>query len=158
MPAASRSRITRPFAVPHRRYARLPVREKAKEYLGTDASYRTVSHHQGMPILYDDREANSIPAGKDRVPGLAPSTVWRWLSWLGSLQNILREASQLIRQKAPGSALHREPWPLSTRKYRSDTRDQTLQRAAQCLVIEPLFQELFGRKMFPNFATAHGWN
>jgi hypothetical protein len=111
-----------------------------------------------MPILYDDREANTIRARRDRVPGLAASTVWRWLSWLGSLENMLREAGKLIRQKAPGSALHREPWPLSARKYRSDARRQALQRAAQCLVIEPLFRELFDQEIFPRFATAHGWS
>jgi len=156
-PAANVSQITHPFAAPHMRYARLPVREKAREYLGADKSYRQVIRHQGMPILYDDREANSIPAGPGRVPGLSASTVWRWLSWLGSLENVLREATQLIRQNTPSSALHREAWPLGVRKYRSDARRQTLQRAAQCLVIEPLFRELFQKEMFPNFATAHGW-
>lgn len=133
------------------------MREKAKEYLGTDTSYRQVVQHQGMPILYDDREANSIPAGKEGVPGLAASTVWRWLSWLGSLENLLREASQLIRRKAPSSTLHREPWPMPTGKYRSDARRQTLQRAAECLVVESLFRDLFEQEMFPHFATAHGW-
>jgi hypothetical protein len=157
-PAASGSPITRPFAVPHKRYVRPPVREKGREYLGTDTSYRKVVHHEGMPILYDDREANRIPAGKDRVPGLAASTVWRWLSWLGNLENVLREASQLIRRKAPSSALHRETWPLHARKYRSDARRQTLQRAVRCLVTESLFRELFDQEMFPHFATAHGWN
>jgi hypothetical protein len=144
--------------MPHKRYARLPVREKAREYLGTDTSYRKLTRHQGMPILYDDREANRIPADKDRVPGLAASTVWRWISWLGSLENMLRQACQLIRQKAPSSALHREVWPLPARKHRSDARHQTLQRATQCLVIEPLFRELFGQEIFPNYATAHGWS
>lgn len=146
-----------PFAVPHKRYARLPVREKAKEYLGTGASYRKVVQHQGMPILYDDRQGNGISARKDRAPGLAPSTVWRWMSWLGSLENILRQAWRLIRQKAPNSELHREPWPLPAEKHASDGRQQTLQRAMQCLVIEPLFRELFAQEIFPNFATAHGW-
>ena len=111
-----------------------------------------------MPILYDDRGANTIRAGRDRVPGLAASTIWRWVSWLGSLENMLREASQLIRQKAPSSALHREPWALHVRKHRSDARRQTLQRAAQCLVTESLFRELFDQEIFPHFATAHGWN
>ena len=143
--------------MPHKRYARLPVREKAKEYLGTDTSYRQVVQQQGMPILYDDREANHIPADKEGAPGLAASTVWRWLSWLGSLENLLREASQLIRRKAPSSALHREPWPMPTGKYRSDARRQTLQRAAECLVVESLFRDLFEQEMFPHFATAHGW-
>jgi hypothetical protein len=134
------------------------VGEKAKEYLGQDTSYRKAVRHQGMPILYDDREGNHIPGGKDCAPGLAASTVWRWISWLGSLENMLREAGKLIRQKAPGSVLHREPWPLSAQKYRSEARRQTLERAARCLVTESLFRELFGQEIFPNFATAHGWN
>ncbi len=142
--------------MPHKQYAGLLVREKARDYLGTDTSYRKVTQEQGMPLLYDDRDKKS--AGKDGVPGLAPSTVWRWLSWLGSLENVLREAYQLTRQKAPGNALHRETWPVSARKYRSETRRQILQRATQCLVIEPLFRELFDQEMFPNFATAHGWS
>jgi hypothetical protein len=70
---------------------------------------------------------------------------------------VLREASQLIRRKAPSSTLHREVWPMSTGKYRSDARRQTLQRAAQCLVVESLFRDLFEQEMFPHFATAHGW-
>lgn len=143
--------------MPHKRYAKLPVREKAGEYLGTDTSYRKLVHHQGMPILYDDRETNGISADKDGAPGLAASTVWRWLSWLGSLENVLREAGQLIRRKAPSSTLHREPWPMPTEKYRSDARRDTLQRAAQCLVVESLFRDLFEQEMFPHFATAHGW-
>jgi hypothetical protein len=110
-----------------------------------------------MPILYDDRGTNTIAAAEDRVPGLAASTLWRWISWLGSLENMVREAGKLIRQKAPGSVLHREAWPLSPRKHRSEVRRQVLERAAQCLVTESLFRELFGQEIFPNFATAHGW-
>lgn len=135
------------------------MREKAKEYLGGETSYRQVVRHGGMPILYDDREpASMLPGGKGRAAGLAPSTVWRWLSWLGGLQNVVREACALVRQKAPGSALHREAWPISARKYRSEARRQALQRAAQTLVIEVLFRELFDEEMFPSFATAHGWS
>jgi hypothetical protein len=135
-----------------------PVREKAREYLGTHGSYRQVIRHKGTPILYDDRQAGNVPAGKDLAPGLAASTVWRWLSWLGSLENMRREARQLIRQKASGSVLHRETWPLRAWKYRSEARRQSLQRSAEMLVIESLFRDLFDQEVFPNFATAHGWS
>jgi hypothetical protein len=134
------------------------VCEKVREYLGTETSYRQAADHQGKPILYEERQASRIAVEKEPVGALAPSTVWRWLSWLGSLENTMRGAGQLIRGKAPGSTLHREPWPLSARMYRSEARRQTLQRAAQCLVIEPLFRELFQREIFPHFATAHGWS
>ena len=78
--------------------------EKASEYLGTDHSYRKTAEHEGMPIMYDDRTA-----AKERRPvGLAPSTVWRWLSWLGGMTRTLRAAWELIRQKEPNATLHRE--------------------------------------------------
>ena len=48
------------------------------EYLAADHSYRKTVKHEGMPIMYDDR----TPAGLEKASGLAPSTVWRWLSWL----------------------------------------------------------------------------
>lgn len=133
------------------------MRDKAAEYLNGKISYRQVVRHRGMPILYDDRDGSSISAKQDGVPGLAPSTVWRWLSWWGSLQNIAREAGALMWRKAPSSVLHREGWPIAPEKHRSDKRKETLQRATQLLVIDALFEELFHEEIFPNFATAHGW-
>ena len=66
------------------------VLEKAGEYLGTQHSYRKTVKDKGMPIMYDDRK----PAKGRQPVGLAPSTVWRWLSWLGGMPGTLR---------APGS-------------------------------------------------------
>jgi hypothetical protein len=46
---------------------------------------------------------------------------------------------------------------VSSAKYESDQRQQTLQRALQALVVMTVFQDLFGKAIFPNFATAIGW-
>ena len=81
-----------------------PVLEKAGEYLGTENSYRKTVKDQGMPIMYDNRK----PAKGWQPVGLAPSTVWRWLSWLGGMPGTLRGAWELIRQKEPDSTLHRQ--------------------------------------------------
>jgi hypothetical protein len=75
------------------------VLEKAGEYLGTDHSYAKTAEHEGMPIMYDDR----IRTEKKQPVGLASSTVWRWLSWLGGMKNTLRAACELIRQKEPNA-------------------------------------------------------
>ena len=91
-------------------------------------------------------------------PGLAPSTVWRWLSWLGGLGNTIRAAHRLIRQKESRSTLHLEPWKIPVGKYRSEQRQHVLQQAFECLGVGRLFQTLFGREIFPHFATAHGWS
>ena len=86
--AASGSRTTRPFALPRKRFVQAPVLEKAGEYLGTEHSYRNTVKDKGMPIMYDDRK----PAKGWQPVGLAPSTVWRWLSWLGGMPGTLRVA------------------------------------------------------------------
>ena len=74
--------------MPRKRFVKQPVLDKANEYLGTDHSYRKTAEHEGMPIMYDDR----IRTEKKQPVGLAPSTVWRWLSWLGRMT-----ASYLVR-------------------------------------------------------------
>ena len=130
--AASGSPTTRPFALPRKRFVQPPVLEKAGEYLGTEQSYRKTVEDKGMPIMYDDRKPT-----KERQPqGLAPSTVWRWLSWLGGMPGTLRAAWDLIRQKEPNSTLHRQPWAVSPAKYRSEKRRDTLVEAMQVLAVD----------------------
>jgi hypothetical protein len=85
--------------------------------------------------------------------------VWRWLSWLGDgLQGTFRKAWRLISEREPRSTLHHQDWSVSPAKYKSDARRQTLQRALQALVVRKIFQDLFGKAIFPNFATAAGWH
>ncbi len=151
--AASGLPITRPFALPRKRFVEQPVLEKASEYLGTDHSYRKTAEHEGMPIMYDDR----TPAGLEKASGLAPSTVWRWLSWLGGMPDTLRAALGLIREKEPNSTLHHQPWAVTTRKYRSLKRQHTLQQAMQLLAVDRVCERLFGDGIFPRYATGQGW-
>jgi hypothetical protein len=130
------------------------VLEKASEYLGTDHSYGKTAEHEGMPIMYDDR----IPTEKKQPVGLASSTVWRWLSWLGGMKNTLRAACELVRQKEPNATLHREPWALPSWKYRSQARQSTLQQAMQLFAADHLCEGFFGQGIFPRYAIAQGWS
>lgn len=70
----------------------------------------------------------------------------------------MQAACQLIREREPESTLHREPWAVPTRKYRSEPRRKTLQQAMQALVVDSLFRRLFGKEIFPDLATAHTWS
>jgi hypothetical protein len=136
--------------LPGKRFAKAPVLEKSSEYVGTDQSYAQTTQHQRMAIVYDGRTA----MGK-RIPlGLAPSTVGRWLSWLGGMTGTLQAAWKLIREKEPNSTLHREPWAISPKKYRSEKRRETLQQAMQLLAADRLCQSLFGAGIFPRYATS----
>lgn len=128
--------------------------EKAGEYLGTDRSYSKTAKHEGMPIMYDDR----IRTEKKQPVGLASSTVWRWVSWLGGMKNTLRAACELIRQKEPKATLHREPWALPSWKYRSQAQQSTLQRAMQLFAADRLCEGLFGQGIFPRYAIVQSWS
>jgi hypothetical protein len=138
--------------LPRKRFVQAPVLEKAGEYLGTEQSCRKTVAHQGMPIMYDNRKPT-----KEHLPeGLAASTVWRWLSWLGGMPGTLRAGWELIRQKEPAAALHRQPWEVSPRKYRSEKRRETLIEAMQVLAVDRLCARLFGAGLFPRYATGPG--
>jgi hypothetical protein len=131
------------------------VVEKTGEYLGTEHSYRKTVKDKGMPIMYDDRK----PSKERQAVGLAPSTVWRWLSWLGGMGGALRAAWELIRQKEPNATLHRQPWAVSAAKYRSEQRRDTLITGMQVLVVDRVCQQIFfGKGIFPRYATGRGFS
>ena len=134
--------------------------EKATEYLGTEHSYARTTEHkeqqQRLPIMYDDRNAQ----GRKLPEGLAPSTVWRWLSWLGSMPATLRATWDLLRQKEPNAALHRQVWVVPPGKYRrkNQKRHDTLLQAMQLLAADRLCEGVFGQGIFPRYAISQGWS
>jgi hypothetical protein len=144
-----------PFALPHKRFMSEVVCDRSQAFLGSDESYRGSVRPEGRALVYDDRQEEALAR---RGAALSHSTVWRWLSWLGDgLRGTFRKAWWLISEQEPHSTLHRQDWNVSPAKYRSDQRRQTLQRALQALVVRKIFQDLFGKAIFPNFATAAGW-
>ena len=150
----SGSPIARPFALPHKQFVHAAVSDRAKAYLGNETTYEEATRHEGLPIMYDDR----APARGKVSVGLAPSTVWRWISWLSTLKNTLCAAAAAICQQEPQSVLHREVWAVSGTKYRSEARRHVLEQAVRWIVTGSVFERLFGRKIFPDFAMAHGWS
>jgi hypothetical protein len=143
------------FALPYKRFVSEVVCGKSKQFLDPGVSYRDTVHCQGRSLVYDDRQPG--PLG-ERGAALAPSTVWRWLSWLGDgLTQTLQAARQLLRERAPHHTLHRDPWAVSPYKYRSEARGVTLRRALELVVVAELFPRLFGKAIFPDFATGCCW-
>jgi hypothetical protein len=143
------------FALPHKRFVRQVVCAKSKQLLEPGCSYRDTVRHAGQCLVYDDRQPEPLA---ERGAALAHTTVWRWLSWLGdSLTQTLRSARKLFRDGAPSHTLHRQTWAVSPYKHRSDARGQTLRQALELIVVASLFPRLFGKEIFPDFATGHGW-
>jgi len=139
-----------PFALPHKRFVKQEVLAKALQYLtaeqGPDcrATYRETVWERRVPLSYaEDQEGRQF----------SHATVWRWLSWLGSLKDLRQWATQLIFQKDPQANLHWKPHPIANHKVRSEERRQTLEQAAMTLDIVDTFQSLFGIILFTRLGT-----
>jgi hypothetical protein len=139
--------------LPHKRYVLQTIKQKCGVFLGNENTYRQSVEEQGLPTVYDE-----APRGGESSAALAPSTLWRWLSWLGGLEKTTQKAFRVIREANPCASLHREAWTVSPKKYRSDSRKQVLEKALELLVTEKIFQRQFNRSLFPHFAIACGWS
>lgn len=138
----------------HKQFVSATFLERAKDFLGSQKSYRQAVRRQQRALVYDDRREHPLAA---RGAALAPSTLWRWLSWLGGLTGTMQRASRLICQQDPHSRLHSQVIAIDPRKHRSDQRRVSLEQAARLLLVEASFHEHFGKKIFPRFATGCGW-
>jgi hypothetical protein len=141
------------FALPYKRYVRDVVLDFGGRYLGDDAmSYRRAARAEGLLIFYG-REDGLVD---ERV--LAPSTLHRWLGWLGRLDKTLAEASRLIRRASSTSSLFRKTHPVPAWKYRSAERRRRLQVGLGLLAAEAAYRGLFTVSIFPGLATRTGWS
>ncbi len=89
---------------------------------------------------------------------IPPSLVWRFVGWLGGLSRMLDKAREMILKRNPNSLCHRIDGSVDPEKARSDERLQRLETARQLLLIIPEWEELYGRKFFPRFATRSGFD
>jgi hypothetical protein len=139
------------FALPYKRFVTDVIYDHSQTFLGSKQSYRQSVRWHGREIVYDDRQDEALAR---QAAVLAHSSVWRWLSWLGdALPDAWRTVRQLIRARTSDSVLHREAWRVSPYKHRSEPRRQTLQRAVERWVVAQVFERLFGKAVFPRFAT-----
>lgn len=139
-----------PFALRCKRYVRRTVVESGRRYVEEDRmTYREGVLKHGLPIFRDcdEREID------DRA--LAPSSLHRWITSLGSLAETLRAALGLLGSK--GSGIFRKVFPVSPRKYRTEGRKAILEDCLRLLLAEEEYRSLFGVSIFPRLATACLW-
>lgn len=142
------------FALPCKRYVRDAVLELGKRYLSDDSmSYRRAVRVEGLPVFYDSGSPTSVD---ERT--LSPSTVHRWLGWLGQLDETLRAALRLIRRASSTSGLFRRAHPVPVWKYRSAERRERLQVGLGLTSAEAAYRELFAVSIFPGLATKLRWS
>jgi hypothetical protein len=138
----------------HKQFVSPVLLETARDFLGSQKSYRRAVEHQQRSLVYDDRQENPLAR---RGAALAHSTLWHWLSWLGGLTRTLQSATQLISQRFPGHSLHRQMIHIDPRKYRSESRGKTLKQAGRLLLVKAVFEQRMKNRIFPRFATGCGW-
>lgn len=133
------------FAVPFANYVKETVLDLCEAYLEDDEqTYRGVVNDLGY-----DSDTDQID---ERRP--SHSMVWRWLSELGTLDQVRRRASRLIREKDPEAKEHRKTHPIPPRKYRSDARKRILTVAQAVIRAERQFVSLFSISFLPRSRTA----
>lgn len=136
------------FVARHKRYAVQGIQELAHKYVTTmDLSYARVVLEREMAISH-------VGDGDEFIDQrLAGSTVWRWLRDWGNLQKILYRAINMITQKSPENMVIRDIYPVQGKKYRSEKRRSALECFLRMFPVSVQYFKIFGKKIFPGFAT-----
>lgn len=121
-----------PFALPYRRCAKATLFEMAAHFCQGDerSTYRST-------CVLKTQEASPLSSESNVC---SHSSLWRWLSWLHSLQERASECLQLLEQWNPRSTLHRCVWGVSPLKYRSEARGDVVRGARRSLNLTMLFE------------------
>ena len=162
------------FVLPYKRFAAPDLLVRAKAYLNESrVTYRSVVRHNrcllGYPVQSHRQDIHAQDVGTsdadvvDTSPGthqpvVPPSLVWRFITWMGSLTFSLDKAREMILKHQPNSLCHRVSGSVDPFKARSDDRQRTLETARQLALIMPEWEDCFGEKFFPRFATRAGFD
>lgn len=154
------------FVLPYKRFAAPDLLARTKVYLNESrATYRSVVRHNrrliGYPLEGQDADKQDVDAQASlgtHQPVVPPSLVWRFITWMGSLTFSLDKAREMILKHNPNSLCHRVSGSVDPFKSRSDDRQHTLETARQLVLIMPEWEDCFGEKFFPRFATRAGFD
>lgn len=136
------------FILPYKRYLKDDISKFSCKYLGDDNStYKKVVCFQGLAIGYASEKE------KTDEKQFTGSTVWRWISFLGSQEKLINKSFDLIRQKSPSSLIFRQIPIVPPRKYRSLLRRKLLVNAYKYFQVENEFLSLFSLFAFTKLAT-----
>jgi len=146
------------FALPYKRHVKPTILPLAEEYLeGPGATYQGVVGLMGYPapepkprksLSREEQEAQDQTV----YSGLAPSTLWHWVTSLGEMEKTCRSARERIRRKDPSVGVDVEVAGVAARKYKSERRRRLLERAQSLLRTSREHERLFGIDLLPKFA------
>ena len=150
------------FLLPNKHYAEPHIVELCKNYLEKEMRYEDAVKDENARISYDNTYRKEVLQDQDLLTKedledfekkesfMAATTIYRWLSWLGSLESKLTKMLDIIRQISPQATLFREITPLYSNKYQTEERKLKLETGMRILQIKDVV--IMGRKFFPDFA------
>jgi hypothetical protein len=145
-----------PFALRNKRYTRETILDFSASYLEDEAStYRKAVLDEGVAFFHASTTKEDPITNKE----LAPSSLYRWVTSLGGMMEVLRCAQDLILQKNPASSICRNLAALevSPKKYIKIARESVLKHCIRLIHLEAEFRAVFHVSIFPFFATKCGW-
>ncbi len=125
-----------PFVIPYKHYTLWQMREHAHRYvLSNQVNYRQEVTASGTPLFYADGQVATAEASEwekenEAVPAMAHSTLYRWITTLGSSNNLSQEAlehmggSKLPPRQQPQT---QDASAITPQKYRSQARKMVLE-------------------------------
>ncbi|NTV59216.1 MAG: hypothetical protein HGA74_18300, partial [Deltaproteobacteria bacterium] len=94
-----------PFALRNKRYTRETILDFSASHLEEEAStYRDAVLEEGASFLHASTTKEEPVTSKE----LAHSTLYRWITSLGGMKEVLRCAQDLVLQKNPASSICRD--------------------------------------------------
>ena len=138
------------FAIPHKHYTRPSI-------TGFSASYVESENMTYQKAVMVD---SSVPGYPQNDATLAPSTIHRWITTLGSFTQTCRTALILLLQENPVSSICRDLARLiiPQRKYKTNQRKKQLIGCRQLVIIEVFFQVTFKTSIFTKLAMHCAFN
>jgi len=138
------------FAIPHKHYTRPSI-------TGFSASYVESENMTYQKAVMVD---SSVPGYAQNDATLAPSTIHRWITTLGSFTQTCRTALILLLQENPVSSICRDLARLiiPQRKYKTNQRKKQLIGCRQLVIIEVFFQVTFKTSIFTKLAMHCAFN
>jgi hypothetical protein len=139
------------FMLPYKQYLLQAVTHHIENYLEEPgATYEQVRCRNHVPLVREGKvpEPDSTEEEKEReeICHLAPSTVYRWISWLDETLDAIEDSCRLSVASATEHTL--SPWLMASPKRCRPNRKKTLIRAAQALSLLKM------KPPFTNLATA----
>jgi len=133
------------FAIPHKHYTQPSITGFSASYVESE----NMTYQQAVMV------DNSAPGYPQNDATLAPSTIHRWITTLGSFTQTCRTALILVLQQNPTLSICRDLAQLiiPPRKYKTNHRKKQLIGCRQLVIIEDFFQATFNTSIFTKLAT-----